>query len=96
MTAQQKNALNRANDLRVRRANLKGRMKRGREDVRALLLDPPSTLEGMRVEEFLRAVPKVGTVKTGRILRDAKVRPTDKLGKINLTTRCFLYTLLPR
>lgn len=96
MTTQQKDALERANGLRAKRASLKGRMKKGREDVRALLLDPPPHLEGMRVEEFLLAVPKVGTVKAGRILRDAKVRPTDKLGKINLTKRCFLYTSLPR
>lgn len=96
MTDQQERALLRANDVRVLRAARKVGMKRGREDVRELLLDPPPFMEGMRVEEFVRAVPKVGTIKTGRILKQARVRPTERLGRISLVTRCHLYTLLPR
>lgn len=95
MTEQQGHALLRANELRVLRAYAKRRIKKGREDVRALLLDPPQHLEGMRVEEFVRACPKVGDVKTNTIMRQARLRPTDRLGNIALTDRCFLYTLLP-
>lgn len=95
MTPQQESALTRANDLRTRRAELKVRMKHGHEDVRILLLDPPPLLEGMRVEDFVRACPKVGPVKTGTLLRKAKLGPTEKLGKIDLGRRCFLRSLLP-
>lgn len=86
----------RANELRALRALKKVGMKRGREDIKALLFDPPPWLEGMRVDEFVRSTPKVGPVKTHRVLRDCRLRPTDRVGKIPLAIRCFLYSLLPR
>lgn len=95
MTTQQAEALARGNELRVLRAVTKVRMKRGRENVRELLIDPPPHLEGIKIEEFICSAPKVGPVKTSRILRDAGIRPTERLGKISLTDRCFLYVLLP-
>lgn len=95
MTEQQERALSRATEVRTRRAGLKREMKRGEQDARGLLLDPPPWLEGMRIDTFLRACPKVGPVKTKRIISTAKVRPTDRVGNIPLNRRCFLCTQLP-
>lgn len=95
MTAQQESALLKANGLRTRRARLKRQMKAGRANVGVLLLDPPPDIEGMRIEEFLRSARAVGTVKAGRFCRIAKVAPSEKIGRLPLTTRCLLLTLLP-
>jgi len=96
VTEQQGRALERANAVRAIRAERKVEMKSGKLDITGLLLDPPWWAEGMKATDFLLACPKVGPIKTGRIIGAAKVRPTDRLGKMPLTTRCYLCTLLPR
>lgn len=95
MTVQQATALQRSKHVRQLRAAIKLQMKRGRVDVRGLLLDPPDFMEGMQVSDFIAACPKVGTVKAGRIVQTARLRPTDRVGKIRLIDRCFLCSLLP-
>src|SRR5581483_4448429 len=54
---QRMEALQRANDIRSRRAQLKRDLKAGRQPIHELLLDPPDYLETAKVFDLLLAVP---------------------------------------
>jgi hypothetical protein len=60
---QRLDALNRANDVRTRRAKLKKDLKAGRHSIHTLLLDPPDFILTAKVFDMLLAVPKYGRVK---------------------------------
>jgi hypothetical protein len=59
---QRMEALQRANDVRVRRAQLKRDLKAGREEIESIQLDPPGWVETAKVFDMLMAVPKFGRV----------------------------------
>ncbi|HEY2638114.1 MAG TPA: hypothetical protein VGI54_12030, partial [Solirubrobacteraceae bacterium] len=61
-------ALQRANQIRTRRAQLKRDLKGGRVSIHELLLDPPDYVETAKVFDMLLAVPKYGRVKVNKIL----------------------------
>jgi hypothetical protein len=54
---QRREALERANDIRTYRAELKRDLKAGRENVIKLLRDPPEKIETMKVFDLLIAAP---------------------------------------
>lgn len=62
-------ALDRANDVRSRRAAWKRDVKAGRRLALDVLLSPPWWAESMKVVDVLLAVPKVGRVKASKTLR---------------------------
>ena len=64
-------ALEKANQIRTQRAQLKRDVKAGREDVAGLLLAPPHELDTMKVLDLLLATPKIGRVKAARALAKA-------------------------
>ena len=66
---QRMQALQRANDIRSRRAQLKRDLKAGRQPIDELLLAPPEYLETAKVFDLLLAVPKYGRVKVNKILQ---------------------------
>ncbi|HEV2723688.1 MAG TPA: integration host factor, actinobacterial type [Thermoleophilaceae bacterium] len=70
---QRKQALKRANEIRMRRARLKRELKAGKVAIQALLLDPPQYLLTAKVFDMLMAVPKYGRVKAGKVLRHCRV-----------------------
>ena len=55
---QRMEALQRANDVRVRRAQLKRDLKAGQASIETILLDPPEWVETAKVFDMLMAVPK--------------------------------------
>jgi len=63
---QRMEALQRANDIRSRRAQLKRDLKAGRQPIHELLLEPPEYLLTAKVFDLLLAVPKYGRVKVNR------------------------------
>ena len=65
---QRMEALQRANDIRTRRAQLKRDLKAGRQPIDRLLLEPPEYLATAKVFDLLLAVPKYGRVKVNKIL----------------------------
>ena len=69
-------ALQRANDIRTRRAQLKRDLKAGRQPIDELLLEPPEFLETAKVFDLLLAVPKYGRVKVNKILTQCKISPS--------------------
>jgi hypothetical protein len=86
--------LARANEIRVRRAQLKRDLRAGRERVTDLLLEPPAWLETAKVYEVMLAVPKVGRVKADKMLRLHAISPSKTVGGLSLRQRSALVAAL--
>jgi hypothetical protein len=76
-------ALQRANDVRTRRAQLKRDLKAGRTQIHGLLLSPPEYLQTAKVFDLLLAVPKYGRVKVNRILTQCRISPSKTIGGLS-------------
>jgi hypothetical protein len=93
---QRMEALQRANDIRSRRAQLKRDLKAGRQPIHELLLSPPDYLQTAKVFDLLLAVPKYGRVKVNKILSQCRISPSKTLGGLSERQRGELVTLLRR
>jgi hypothetical protein len=93
---QRMEALQRANDIRSRRAQLKRDLKAGRQPIHELLLEPPDYLQTAKVFDLLLAVPKYGRVKVNKILSQCRISPSKTLGGLSERQRGELVTLLRR
>jgi hypothetical protein len=87
---QRREALEKANDVRSKRARLKERMKARKESPLDLLLEPPQYLETMKVEDLLLAVPKYGKVKSHKVLQQSRISPTKTVGGMSSRQRTEL------
>ena len=83
-------ALNRANEVRTRRAQLKRDLKAGRVSIGTLLLDPPSWLETAKVLDMLLALPQIGRVKATKTLDSCRVSPSKTFGGLTDRQRAEL------
>lgn len=88
-------ALDKGNGVRMDRAVLKKQMKRREVDVHKLMVDPPELVETMRLKAFLLACPATSGVKAGKIMQTVRVGPTDRIGNLHLSQRCWISELLP-
>src|SRR5918992_1352450 len=93
---QRMDALQRANQIRTRRAQLKRDLKAGRTKIHDLLLDPPDYLETAKVFDLLLAVPKYGRVKVNRILTQCRISPSKTIGGLSERQRHELVSFLRR
>ncbi len=93
---QRMEALQRANDIRSRRAQLKRDLKAGRQPIHELLLDPPEYLETAKVFDLLLAVPKYGRVKVNKILSTCRISPSKTIGGLSERQRTELVELMRR
>lgn len=73
-------ALQRANQIRTSRARVKRLMKEGVLDVADILVNPMPELEGMRILDLIQAAPKIGRVKSLRILRVCRIAHGKTVG----------------
>jgi hypothetical protein len=89
-------ALQRANDIRSRRAQLKRDLKAGRASIHKLLLEPPAYLETAKVFDMLLAVPKYGRVKVNKILQQCRISPSKTIGGLSERQRSELVGMLRR
>ena len=89
-------ALRRANEIRVRRAQLKKDLKAGVVSVEEILSDPPSYVETAKVVDILMAVPKFGRVKAARFLNQCRVSQSKTVGGLSERQRAELVGLLRR
>lgn len=80
---QRLDALGKANEVRARRAQLKRDVKAGRVRVADVLADPPAFVLAMKVWDLLLAVPKVGRVKAGGMLRRCAVSASKTIGGLS-------------
>ena len=93
---QRMDALARANQIRIRRAQLKRDLKAGRSSIRSLLLDPPEYVETAKVFDMLLAVPKYGRVKVNKILSQCRISPSKTLGGLSERQRGELVAFMRR
>src|SRR5919204_4049412 len=93
---QRMDALQKANVIRTRRAQLKRDLKAGRVSIHTLLLEPPDYLETAKVFDMLLAVPKYGRVKVNKILAHCRIAPSKTIGGLSERQRAELISLLHR
>jgi hypothetical protein len=93
---QRMDALQRANEIRTRRAQLKKDLKGGRVSIHMLLTEPPEYVETAKVFDMLLAVPKYGRVKANKILQQCRISPSKTIGGLSERQRTELVSLLRR
>ena len=93
---QRMDALQRANEIRTRRAQLKRDLKAGRVSIHTLLLDPPEFLATAKVFDMLLAVPKYGRVKANKVLQQCRISPSKTIGGLSERQRGELVSQLRR
>jgi hypothetical protein len=89
-------ALRRANEIRVRRAQLKKDLKDGRVRVEEVLSRPPDYVETAKVFDILMAVPKFGRVKAARFLNQCRISQSKTVGGLSERQRTELIGLFSR
>jgi len=89
-------ALRRANEIRVRRAQLKKDLKDGRVQVEQVLRRPPDFVETAKVFDILMAVPKFGRVKAARFLNQCRISQSKTVGGLSERQRTELIGLFSR
>ena len=90
---QRMEALKRANDIRVRRAQLKKDLKDGKVQIEAVLTDPPEWVSTAKVFDMLMAVPKFGRVKAARLLNQCRISQSKTVGGLSERQRAELIGL---
>jgi hypothetical protein len=83
-------ALQLANEIRSARAQLKKDLASGKIDPAQILAQPPEYLRTARVRDVLLALPKIGSVKAGRILADCGIAHSKTLGGLTERQRTEL------
>src|SRR3954464_6514936 len=91
---QRMDALQRANQIRTRRAQLKRDLKSGRASINDVLLSPPDWVETAKVFDMMLAVPKYGRVKVNKVLQTCRISPSKTIGGVHDRPRSELVTLL--
>ena len=89
-------ALKRANDIRVRRAQLKKDLKTGSANIDDVLRNPPEYVSTAKVFDILMAVPKFGRVKAARFLNQCRISQSKTVGGLSDRQRQELIGLFNR
>ncbi|HEY4977511.1 MAG TPA: integration host factor, actinobacterial type [Gaiellaceae bacterium] len=93
---QRMEALQRANEIRVRRAKLKRDLKDGQAKIDEILGQPPEYVETAKVLDILMAVPKFGRVKAARLLNQCRISQSKTVGGLSDRQRSELIALFSR
>jgi hypothetical protein len=93
---QRMEALKRANDIRVRRAQLKKDLKTGSVNIDTILRNPPEYVSTAKVFDILMAVPKFGRVKAARFLNQCRISQSKTVGGLSERQRAELIGLFNR
>jgi hypothetical protein len=94
--AQRMDALERANDIRIYRAQLKRDIKAGRKQIVHLLENPPEKIESMKVFDLLLTVPKLGRIKVDKMIKVCRMSPSKTVGGLSDRQRNELVDFLRR
>ena len=93
---QRMEALKRANDIRVKRAQLKKHLKDGSVQIDEILNDPPEYVSTAKVFDILMAVPRFGRVKASRLLNQCRISQAKTVGGLSERQRTELVGLFHR
>lgn len=89
-------ALNRANEIRTYRADLKRDLKAGRVNVTDILNHPPEWAETMKIFDLLLAVPKFGRIKVNKLMNTCRISPSKTIGGMSDRQRNEMVLLISR
>ena len=89
MNEQIQKSLNRANETRSKRYELKVDIKEGKTNVVKILSDPPEYIKSMQIDKLLMMTPGVGEYAVTKILHHTWISP-NKLIR-NLTAKQINY-----
>ena len=78
-------ALEQANEVRTARAKLKKELASGKIELVQVVADPPACVRMARVRDLLLVLPKIGSVRAGRILAQCGIAHSKTL--VGLTDR---------
>lgn len=92
---QRLHALRLANEIRSARAQLKKDLASGKIELAQILAQPPECVRTARVRDVLLALPKIGSVKAGRILADCGIAHSKTLGGLTDRQRAELIDRFP-
>jgi hypothetical protein len=87
---QRMEALTRANEIRVARAQLKRDLKQRRVRIEQVIADPPEYVLTAKVYDMLVAVPRLGRVKVGRMLTQCRISQSKTVGGLSERQRAEL------
>jgi hypothetical protein len=93
---QRLHALEQANEVRRARARLKKELAAGKIELVQILADPPACVRTARVRDVLLAVPRIGSVRAGRILAQSRIAHSKTLGGLTDRQRGELISLFRR
>jgi hypothetical protein len=85
--AKRAKALERANAVRQRRAEVKKGIRAGSVNVSDLLNDPPEFLQAATLSEILRAAPGYGEVRVRRLMQRCQLSPLKTIGALTKRQR---------
>lgn len=94
--SQRMDALRRANEVRVRRAQLKKELKNGDIQIVEILNNPPEYVSTAKVLDILLAVPKFGRVKASNLLTRCRISQAKTLGGLSDRQRSELVGFLEK
>jgi hypothetical protein len=94
--AQRMDALERANEIRSKRAAFKRDLKAGRDSLPDALMNPPDWLRTAKVLDVLLACPKLGPVKVNKVLATCRMSRTKTVGGITDRQRSELVSFIGR
>lgn len=89
-------ALEQANEVRTARAKLKKELASGKIELVQILADPPACVRTARIRDVLLVVPKIGSVRAGRILAQCRIAHSKTLGGLTDRQRGELINLFRR
>ena len=89
-------ALEKANDVRRARAELKRELAAGRIKLAQVLSDPPPSVRTARLRELLLAVPKFGPARVQRALAHCRIADAKTVAGLSDRQRSELIELLRR
>ena len=90
---QRLDALDRANRIRVQRAQLKRALKSGATTFDQVLVDPPDYVLTAKVYDMLLSVPRLGRVRAGRLLTQCRISQAKTIGGLSERQRGELVDL---
>lgn len=91
---QRLDALERANEVRTKRATLKRNVKAGRVTIHSILMNPPKYVETMKLMDLMLQVPKYGRVKVNKIMTTCRVSPSKSIGGLSQRQRDEIIAIL--
>jgi hypothetical protein len=81
--AQRMEALERATEVRLKRAELKKQLKAGKLGIEEILGCPPDYLQTAKVADLLLALPNIGPAKASRLLTRCQISESKTVGALS-------------